>query len=239
MRFQQEDKLLNVLKKKIDKRPLSKNLVAMDADGTLWPEDANNILLEYEIKNNLRDLSDLLDLRYRSDGFRYKRCELFAERQAGFTLQEFKSYCHKALSETSLHIFPFQRELLKYIKQKSMKVFIVTASVQWLVEAAVELYNLPVDGVLGVQTKLEESIITEELLRPAPIAGFKAEVFLKHNKGIPCFLAGGNTSSDIPLLEMAEAPFVVHSADRENENFSAEKRLKKMALKNNWIVFQK
>ena len=239
MRFQQEDKLLDLLKEKIDKRPLSKNLVAMDADGTLWPEDANNILLDYEIKNHLRDLTDLLDPRYKDDGFRYKRCELFAERQAGFTLQEFKSYCHKALSETPLHVFSFQRELLKYVKQKGMKIFIVTASLKWLVETAVEIYKLPIDGVLGVQTKLEENIITEELLRPVPVAGFKGEVFLKHNKGVPCFLAGGNTSSDVPLLKMAEVPFVVHSADRENENFPAEEKLKEMAVQNNWILFQK
>ena len=239
MEFHKEDQLLNLLKDQIDKKHPSKNLVALDADGTLWPEDANNVLLQYQIKKGLRDLSDLLSSYYQNDGNRYKRCEIFAEKQAGFKLGEFRSYCLSALKEQPLHVFPFQKKLLRYLKQKGMKIFVVTASIKWLVEEAVKLYDLPVDKVLGVETKLQRDTISTELVRPAPLAHFKAEVFLKYSQGEKCFLAGGNTSSDIPLLEMAEVPFVVHSAGQENENFLAEDKLKKWAVKNNWIVFQK
>ena len=238
MKFQQEEKLLDLLKEQIDSTFPSKKIAALDADGTLWPEDTNNILLQYEIKNGLRDLADLLSPFYQNEGNRYKRCELFAERQAGFKFQEFKTYCLEALNESPLHVFPFQRELIKYLKQKGLKVFVVTASVKWLVELAVKFYDLPVDEVLGVETKLKAGVISSELLRPAPVAKFKEEVFLKHSQGEPCFLAGGNTFSDLPLLEMAEVPFVVHSADKKNENFPAEQKLKKLAIKNNWIIFQ-
>lgn len=238
MKFQQEEKLLDLLKRQIDDKLLSKNIAALDADGTLWPEDANNILLQYEIKKGLRDLNDLLDPFYQSEGNRYKRCELFAERQAGFELQEFRFHCLEALNESPLHVFPFQKELIKYLKQKGMKIFVVTASVKWLVESAVKLYDLPVDKVLGVETKLQEGVISPELLRPAPVGQFKGEVFLKHSQGEACFLAGGNTPSDLPLLEMAEVPFVVHSAGEENENFPSERKLTKRAVKNDWILFQ-
>ena len=238
LKFQKEEQLLSKLKDKIDKRASFKNLAVFDADGTLWPEDANNILLKYQIKKGLRDLKDLLKPLYRNEGNRYRRCELFVERQAGLKLQEFKFYCLEALKESPLHIFPFQKELLKYLKQKDMKIFVVTASIKWLVESAVKLYDLPVDKVLGVETRLEGETIGAELLRPAPIAEFKGEVFLKHSQEETCFLAGGNTFSDLPLLKMAEVPFVVHSASRDNENFPAEEKLKKLAIKNNWIIFQ-
>lgn len=238
MKFQKEEQLLSKLKNKIDNKDPVKNLAVFDADGTLWPEDANNILLEYQIKKDLRDLKDLLNPIYRDEENRYRRCELFAERQAGFKIQEFKNYCLEALRESPLHVFPFQRELLKYLKQKDMKIFVVTASIKWLIESAVKLYNLPVDKVLGVETKLEGETISAELLRPAPVAGFKGEVFLKQSQREACFLAGGNTSSDLPLLEMAEVPFVVHSAGRGNEDFPAEEKLTKIAIKNNWMIFQ-
>lgn len=238
LKFKNEKHLLNALKDQIDKKHPSKKIASLDADGTLWPEDANNILLQYQIKKGLRDLSHLLDLYYQNDNNRYRRCEIFAEKQVGFKLEEFQFHCLEALKENPLHIFPFQRELLRYLKQKGMKIVVVTASITWLVEAAIKLYELPVDKILGVETKLQGDFISAELLRPAPVAKFKGEVFLKYSQGEKCFLAGGNTSSDLPLLEMAEIPFIVHSASKENENFPAEEKLKKLAVKNNWIVFQ-
>ena len=110
---------------------------------------------------------------------------------------------------------------------------------KWLVEEAVKLYNLPVDKVLGVELKLEGNKISEELLKPAPFSHSKAEVFLQHSSMEKCFLAGGNTFADCPLLEMAEVSFVVHSALKGDEIFSAEEKLKKLAIKNNWIIFER
>ena len=114
----------------------------------------------------------------------------------------------------------------------------MTASIRWLVEVAVELYELPVDKVLGVQTQLDGDVISSEIVRPAPVAGFKGEVFLKYSQSEHCFLAGGNTVTDLPLLKMAEVPFVVHSASSGHMMFSAEKKLKDLAIQKGWIVFQ-
>ena len=239
LKFLQEEQLLNLLKDQIDKNSLSKEFAALDADGTLWMKDANYSLLKYEIEKGLRDLGDLLDPRYREEGYRYKRCELLAQGQAGWTLEELEGHCVKALKARPLHVFPFQRKLLTYLKHKGMKVVIVTASLKWLVEQAVRLYNLPVDQVLGVETQLEGGRIGSELVLPAPLATFKGAVFLNYSQGKKCFLAGGNTCTDLPLLEMAEVSFTVHSADPENEIFSSEKRLTQLAIQNNWIVFKK
>lgn len=239
MKFKEEDSLLSLLKSRLDQNKSFSNLVALDADGTLWREDANHILLKYEREKGLRKVSDLLDPFYEEEKNRYRRCELFAERQAGWTKEELKQHCSRALEEDPLSVFPFQRKLLTYLKEKGFKIYIVTASLKILVEVAVKLYDLPVDGVLGVETKIKEGLISSEILRPAPLSGAKAEVFLKHSQGKKCVLAGGNTSSDRPLLEMAPVSFVVHSAEEGHENFLAEKRLKEKAKRQQWIVFER
>lgn len=239
MKFKQEEKLLEQLKNQIDCRSSSKNLVALDADGTIWSEDANDILLDYEMRNGLRDLEDLLDPYYQKEGNRHRLCEMFARRQAGWTVEELKFHCRKALEERALHVFPFQKVLWQYLKQKGMKIYIVTASLKWLVETAVELYDLPIDKVLAVETKLEGDRISSEIVRPTPVAKGKGEVFLKHSQGENCFIAGGNTFTDSPLLEMAEVPFVVHSSLPGDMVFSAEKKMKDLALRNGWILFER
>ena len=236
--FHNEEKLFDCLKKQIEEKDCYDQFVALDADGTLWPEDANNILLEYQITKGFQDLKEFLKPDYQVETHRYKRCELFVQRQKGLTLEAFQSYCLKALQKKPLHVFPFQIRFLQYLKQKGMKIIVVTASIKWLVEVAVRLYDLPVDEVLGVETQLQEGLISSQLVRPAPIAKYKGDVFLKYSQGKKCLIAGGNTSSDLPLLEMASVPFVVHSARPENENFSAEQKLKKQAINKGWILFE-
>ena len=238
LKFKRESELLDFLKKQIDQRPSSENLVAMDADGTLWPEDVNNHLIAYQKKKSLRELEDVLDPAYQAEGERYKRCELFVKKQAGFSIKEFQFHCRSTVEERPLHVFPFQKELLSYLKRQGLKIFIVTASIKWLVEEAVKIYKLPVEGVLGLETKLKKGILTKEIIRPAPLSTFKGEVFLKFNQGKKCFLAGGNTPSDMPILRMAKCPFVVHSAKPKTENFDGESKLKKTALANNWTLFE-
>lgn len=238
MEFQREEELLNRIKAQLDKKESQGPLAAFDADGTLWAEDANDILMGYERRESLRDLKDLLDPAYQKEGMRYKRCQIFAERQAGFFLEEFREHCRQALKESPLHVFSFQKKLLKFLKEKGMEIVIVTASVQWMVEEAVKMYQLPVDQVLGVRNRLEGDLITGELIQ-TPFKKAKGEVLLNYSGGEACFLAAGNTLTDLPLLEMAKIPIVVHSASSQSPLFATESRLKEQALEKAWILFEK
>ena len=237
MKFHKEEKLLSFIKTAVEKRPPGKNLAVLDADGTLWPEDANHNLLIYQIEKNKKKFQHLLTDDYQTH--RYKLCEAFIQKQAGFTLKEFQSECWTALKQNPLHVFPFQRLLLERLKNQNMKIVIVTASIQWLVEQAVKIHHLPVDHVLGMKTQLKGEIISDKIIRPAPISGQKAEVLLKRLPKETCFLAGGNTLADQPLLEKADLPFAVISANPENVIFPAEQKLKQFALKKKWILFER
>ena len=240
MKFYKEAELLNRIKKAVAQRPPDKNLAVLDADGTLWPEDANHILLDYQIKKNkekFQQLHELLDRDYQTQ--RYKLCSAFVQRQSGSTLAQFKAESREALKQKPLSVFSFQRHLLEFLKKQNMKIVVVTASIQWLVELAVEICRLPVDQVLGVKTKLEGQVITDQIICPAPLSSHKAEVLLKYLPEESCFLAGGNTLTDQPLLELAELSFVVHSAHFKNMIYQSERKLKQLALKKNWILFER
>ena len=237
MKFHKEEELLSQIKKAVKKRPASKNLAVLDADGTLWSEDANHILLEYQIQKDKKKFENLLNIENQS--YRYKLCEDFVQKQSGLTLAEFQALARQALEQKSLNVFPFQQQLLDYLKKENMRIVIVTASIEWLVELAVEKYNLPVDQVLGMKTKLEGDLITDQIIRPAPISDYKAEVLLDRLPGESCFLAAGNTLTDKPLLEIAEISFIVNSADPDSVIFQTEQKLKQFALQKNWILFEK
>ena len=240
MKFQKEEENLHQIKKAVTQRPKNKNLAVLDADGTLWPEDANHILLEHQIKKSqkkFQNLSELLEIEYQTQ--RYKLCEAFIQRQAGSSLDQFKEDSQEALAQNPLHVFPFQRHLLSFLKEQGMKVVIVTASIQWLIQLAVKIYQLPVDQVIGMKTELEREIITDKIIRPAPAGKSKAIALSQYFTSESCFLAGGNSPSDQPLLELAELSFMVHSAASDNIIFSAERQLRQEALKKNWILFEK
>ena len=238
MKFKNEDAIIKSIKKAVSKRPENKDIAVFDADGTLWAEDINHILLNYQIQQNKTHFKELLSDFYQKN-HRKKLCSSFVKKQAGLPLCEFRSQSRSALSQNPLHVFGFQRLLLKELKRQNMKIVIISASIQWLLEEAVQIYDLPVDQVLGVQTELSASeVLSDRILKPSSYEN-KAEVFLKNYSPGSCFLSAGNTKSDIPLLEMSDLSFVVHSAASDNVIFQKEMEMKALAAQKKWLVFTK
>ena len=212
------------------------SFVVFDADGTLWEQDVNNLLLNYQIENNLRDLKDLLRPIYEEEGHRKERCKEFVRRQAGFSPEDIKQQLREALKIRLLTIFSFQIELMRYFKKKGLKIFIVTASIKWLVEEIVKRENLPVDQVLGMQVRLNEGRLTDEFIPPLTYGEGKKEVFLEESGGkMPLFVAG-NSPGDLFLLQIASIALVVNSAGQENEHFSGEQKMRKLAEEKGWFL---
>lgn len=213
------------------------SFVVFDADGTLWAQDVNNLLLNYQIKNNLRDLKDLLHPVYEEEDRRKERCKEFVRRQAGFSPEDIRQQMREALEIKPLTVFPFQIELMRYFKEKRLKIFVVTASVKWLVEEAVERENLPVDQVLGVQVQLHKGRLTREFMPPLTYGEGKKEVFLEKSAGKAPLFVAGNSPGDLFLLQIASIALVVNSAGKENrEHFSGERKMRKLAKEKGWFL---
>jgi len=250
LKFNNQDQLLEFIKKAVSQRnPEEDSIAVFDADGTLWQEDANQILLDYQIEQEQKDKKrkkNFVELlkNYYQRHHRDKLCELFLKKQTGLSLTEFQSQSQKALSQTSLTVFPFQKELLKYLKKQGLKTVVITASIQWLVQLIVKKKDLPVDQVLGCHTELDPSdgnkefIISDRIVKPSTATHSKAEIFLKEHSKNSCFLAIGNTMSDLPLLELAKVPVVVHSAKKGSLLFEKEQEMKQLALAKKWLLFE-
>lgn len=230
--------LLTEIQNKIEQEARSPLFSVFDADGTLWKEDANNILLNYEEKYKLRKVAYLMNRKFTPNTERGKRCQQFTCEQAGFTLEEFRHHCRKALKETPLTPFPFQKKLLQYLKSKNHFIYVVTASIKWLAEEACLLHSLPVDKVLGAETVVKEGCITDQIILPLTHGIGKKTTFLKSTKNNLPLFASGNTQSDVPLLEMAKVRLVIHSSKKGEENFESERATKVLAKKEGWFVWQ-
>ena len=230
--------LLTEIQNKIEKETHPPLFSVFDADGTLWKEDANNILLNYEEKYKLRKVSYLMNRKFTPNTERGKRCQQFTCEQAGFTLEEFRHHCQKALKEEPLTPFPFQKKLLQYLKSKNHLIYVVTASIKWLVEEACKLHSLPVDKVLGAETVVKDGLITDQMIHPLTHGIGKKTALLKSTKDNPPLFASGNTQSDVPLLEMAKVRLVIHSSKKGDENFESEQATEALAQKENWFVWK-
>lgn len=239
MRFYKEQALLREIKKTIQSLHQSPAFTAFDADGTLWLEDANHILFHYQKKHKLRDFTPFLEASYQKKINRSQKCELFASLQAGLSREDFKLQCLEALKTHPLQVFEFQRELLNFLKEQEIEVYIVTASVKWLVEEAVRFYDLPVDKVFGVHTTLQEDRISSQVILPVTYGKGKKEILASKVKQSQFLLGAGNTLSDLDFMSESIIPLAIQSSLPEGKDFNSEKELKEIAQKNKWFVFER
>ena len=230
--------LLTNIQNRIEGESQTPLFSAFDADGTLWKEDVNSILLNYQEKYKLRKVAYLMSKEFSPDKSRGERCRQFACEQAGFTLEEFRHHCRQALKEHPVTPFPIQRELLRYLKSKNHFIYVVTSSIKWLVEEACQLNSLPIDRVLGVETVLKEGRITDQIVQPMPHGVGKRIAFLNSTQNIPPLFVSGNTRNDVPLLEMAKVCLVIHSAKKGSEDFESEQATEALAQEQGWFVLK-
>ena len=128
---------------------------------------------------------------------------------------------------------------MSFLKSKDFEIVIVTASMKWLVEEAVKIYDLPVSYVLGVENEVSDGTILEEIKKPAPVRKAKGEAFLNWSGGVRPVLSLGNTLTDEPLLKLSRLPIAVHSAKKESSVFLSEKELKNQAENSGWMVLER
>ena len=221
-------------------RGLSHKIAVFDADGTLWPEDVGFGFFEYQIKNNL--LSDKDFLRDIDESYKVnqsKTCSIILQKNQGVSLNQYISWCRDFFKTDPLSIFPFQRQLIKYLKELDVTVYVVSASPQWVVEQAVKHYDLPIDFVVGLQMVVDsKGVITDQLVYPLSIGSGKVAAFLKRSNNIYPFFASGNTVSDLDLLESStHIQWVIAQAPKGERQYDSEQVLLSIALQKKWFYF--
>ena len=218
-------------------------IAAFDADGTLWEDDMGEKFFLYQSEKKL--LPNLpedpwqhyLDMH---DTEPVKAFLWLAQVNAGQKLQTVREWGDQCVKDLPPSIFNFQKEIIAHLHSRDVEVYVVTASAKWAVEPAAKLYNIPVDRVIGFQTKIIDGMITEDQVGASTWREGKVDGLLEATGGKKPFFCSGNTMGDYELVKSATAlRLTLRSADETNVNYETEQELLKHAKDNGWFWYSK
>lgn len=214
---------------------------AFDADGTLWDTDLGENFFNYQIDHELVKLPPsafdyYLEMKKINNDPRSAYVWL-AQINAGQKLETVRQWSQDAFDSIKpTPIFSEQKKLIDLLQENNIQIYIVTASIKWAVEPGAIALGLTADHVIGVETVLTDGVITDQPVYPITYKAGKVEAFLKHTNNQFPFLASGNSTGDLEMLESAtHVRLAVSAASRDDKIFKTENELLMYAEKKNWL----
>ena len=221
-------------------KDINKPLAVFDADGTLWPSDVGENFFNYQVKKGL--LKDKTSdppaefNRIREQKGRKAALLWLAQIQSGISLETLNQWILDFLRENPFKVFLFQKHLIEWLISKNVHVFVVSSSLKWVLDQALQKYNIPKENIIGVQTLVQQGFITSQAVLPPPIHKEKVQAFQEKSKGACPIFVSGNTLSDQALLELSsQIKLVVSTAQLGERTYDSERELLKIAQKRNWF----
>ncbi|MGE5085888.1 MAG: HAD family hydrolase [Bacillota bacterium] len=217
----------------------SQPVAAFDADGTLWDIDLGENFFQYQIDHNLVKLppnpwEHYQDMKAADPRKAYL---WLAQICQGHSLKEIQSWAKDAVKASApIPIFSEQEKLIKLFMSRGVKIYIITASVKWAVEAGAELLGLASDSVIGIETESANGIVSARQKGLITYRQGKVEALLEKTQGRLPFFASGNTMGDFQLLKASTHLSLAVSAAHEDEKlFKTEQDLASEAEQNGWL----
>jgi HAD superfamily phosphoserine phosphatase-like hydrolase len=211
---------------------LEPRVAAFDCDGTLWSGDAGETFFDWEMKRGLVSAEMANKMRTRYAG--YKSGKVTEEDMCGEMVT-----MHEGLSEAAMmkaatefmttsfpgKVFPEMRDLVRLLHEKGCEIWAVSSSNEWLIRAGMEQFGIPHDRILAAKAELENSLVTNRLVRIPSGPGKPKALREVVQKNIDA--AFGNSKWDVEMLEHAKHAFAV--------NPTAE--LERLARQRGWTVY--
>lgn len=219
-------------------------IAAFDADGTLWHHDAGETFFEYLIeKRCLAGLPPDPWAHYESLKINNSNQEAYlwlAQIFEGISITQVRAWAAEAVERTKpFPLFEDQKRLIKQLKERDFKIFIVTASVAWAVEPAARLIGLSDTDVLGIRTIVsKDGLVTATQEGPITYREGKPKALLQATQGIRPYFASGNTEGDLHLLECATHRLVIKSTQSNHDNYKTESVMQNIAVERGWLAHQ-
>lgn len=214
-------------------------VAAFDADGTLWDIDLGETFFHYQIDNKLVSLPNepwnhYQELKKMDPSVAYL---WLAQINQGQKLEVVQKWAEEALKENApIPVFEEQKKIVELFKSKGVKIYIVTASVKWAVEPGAKLLGLDADSVIGIETSVENNLVTENQKGVITYQMGKVEALLERTEGKKPFFASGNTMGDFQLLNSATSlAMAVSAANQDDRLFRTENDLLNIASQKSWI----
>ena len=217
-----------------------KPIAAFDADGTLWDTDLGENFFSYLIEHKKVSLPPDPWEHYESLKAQHPPTAYLwlAQICQGQPIETIRKWTEEALEEIKpVPVFGPQKKLIDYLLMKNVQVYIITASVKWSVEPGAALFTLPKESVLGVETQLHGTTVTDKQKGVITYKKGKVDALLEVTGGKKPFLACGNTEGDLDLLESAtHLSIAVSSASADDGKlYKTESKLASIAEARGWI----
>lgn len=229
------------LKKVCDENPHP--LAAFDADGTLWDTDLGENFFQYQIDHKLVNLPQdpwdhYLNLK-KENGDPRKAYLWLAQINQDQKLSVVRQWAQSAFESILPNpIFDEQQKLIELFLSKGVQIKIITASIKWAVEPGALALGLKPEDVLGVQTLVENDLISKEPVFPVTYREGKVQA-LSTQHGLP-FFSCGNSIGDFELLKSAtELSLAVSAAARDEKLFRTEVELQKAMHDDSKFMFHR
>lgn len=220
-----------------DPRPVA----AFDADGTLWDTDLGEAFFQHEIDHRLVPLPENAWDHYH--GLKKKNNDpreaylWLAQINQGFSLEQVRGWAARSVSEHKPPVFPEQKKLIELLLGRGIEVFVVTASIKWAVEPGAALVGLDFDHVIGIETTVEDGLLSGQQKGIITYRQGKVDALLERTGGKKPFLTSGNTMGDFHLLESAtHVALAVSAATRDEALFKTEAELQEKARERDWLA---
>lgn len=219
-----------------------RRIAVFDADGTLWRADSGDGFFAYQRRLNLMrnapTQGDALLKIYEEKVAQGRTREAFSDMalwNAGATEAELIAWSKDFWKKEGRALCPIiesQRQLIDKLKRAGVEVWVISASLWWVVVEGVKELGIPADRVIAARTKPGDGgkgPLTEEWLYPFPYREGKTAVI--HEKiGLRPHLVAGNSMGDWAMMALAqELVLVVNSAGLDDPYYATEQELLALA----------